>query len=579
MAQPSISFNPINREGTLPQRVNPLKTFHDTNIYDLPHDPATQTTNSHTNSKRTAQVSSKARSKAITAGITETLTTSCQNDDEVFEVSSPKRRKTPMKRAQSMKAFKVPSQIQTPTGSGMKQVYQKDCSKSQLATPPATNKKSNRRGNSAIQTQTKQSELFPNSNVTKVLPAQKRSDHDVPWSINSLQGFITTEDRLKFNSNGIANTTLQKLAAFRYKPVEENCTSSVQEDEINVLHIHTNVKQDQARPYLRELDHTLIDHSHMLDNDSFLEEALWRDDSQIQSVEAPLWFESNPAAAIPQEPMNCTSCIADGTLHASEPGAHTSRASVPPLELQAFDSSRSLTEDELMHGKMDVLDRQFNAVDIINEKIADPFESPENCSYDGVSTDCLPYASSHNTANTTTHQSSTMCRLAEQDFDDGIADEDLLAFFDDTHMPELPVVLQGTEPVTCTGAAPHVREAPCWEHSLKAQRQPSAVPSLVQADEDDEYPMDEDFEDAMLELPGLHASVFETFNTPPSIEIQPDDTCTDKEIYDKTLQFSSPRSFVSELEDVAQPTSVNMSRQSDAHVLEPPVTSEEADWG
>jgi hypothetical protein len=550
MVQPSISFTPINRTGTSPRAVDSLRTLHNADLYDLPHSPVTPTINSSTNSKRGAPASRRAQTKAVTA---EKHITNLENDHEVFEVSSPKRRKTPMKRAQSMKAFKVPSKIQTPTGGGKKQVYPDESSRPQLVTPPDTNKKLNKRGMSVIQNSTKTSELFQSSNVSKVLPAIGKSGRDVPGSINSLQGFITTEDQLKFNSNGVANTTLQKLAAFRYRPVEEKSVSDVQEDESNAPYIHADLEQDHAGQSPGQADNTSLEYGHMPSNGSFLERALWRDDNEHQSVEASLWVENSSSAVILEKPMNRTSSTADGTLHASEPGAHTPQRGISPSKLQAVESPRSLLEPQLPHGKMDVSSEQFSAVDIMNKSsVVEPFQSPGDFSSVGVP--------------------------ADKNLDEDLLDEDILVFFDEMRIPQSSVVLPDPGPVKCTETALCTGGAPHLQHSPKSQQQGSAAFLPVDTDEEDEYPMDEDFEDAISKLPGLYTGVLETFNPPPSIEIPPDDTCTDKEIYDNSLQFSSPRSLVSELEGMAQSASANVSRRFDAHALEVPARSEEADW-
>ncbi|PQE17747.1 hypothetical protein CJF31_00005454 [Rutstroemia sp. NJR-2017a BVV2] len=578
MVQPSISFTPINRTGASPRAANSLRTLQNADLYDIPHSPVTPTVNPPTNSKKGAPASRRAQSKAAIANLTEAHMTNLQNDHEVIEVSSPKRRKTPMKRAQSMKAFKVPSKIQTPTGSGKKQVYPDECSRPQLVSRPDTNKKLNKRGISVIQNSTKSSELFQSSNVSNALAAKGKSGRDVPRSINSLQGFITTEDQLKFNSNGIANTTLQKLAAFRYMPVEENSTSDIQECESDAPHIHADLEQDQALQSPGEVDNTPLDYGHMPINDSFFNEALWRDDNQHQSVEAAFCVENSSSGVMSEEPMNYTSSTADGTWHDSEHGAQIYQQDIPPLELQAVESSRSLLVHQLTHGKMNVLSQQFSAVDIMNKNsVVKPLESAEDSSPVGVPTEYVSISPRH-IINSDTRHSLTINHLADENLDDDLPDEDLLAFFDDTRVPESPVVSPGTGLVKCTEAAVCTREAPHLQPSPTSQEQGSAASLPVETDEEDEYPMDEDFEDAISKLPGLHIGVIETFHPAPSIEIPADDTCTDKEVYDNTLQFSSPRSLVSELEDMAQPVSANMSRRLDAHVLEVPATSEEADW-
>ncbi|PQE25402.1 hypothetical protein CJF30_00000109 [Rutstroemia sp. NJR-2017a BBW] len=568
MVQPVISFTPINRTEASPRAANSSRTPQNADIYDLPHSPITPTVNPPTKSKRGAPASRRAQAKAAAADSTEAHTTNLQNDHEVFEVSSPKRRKSPMKRAQSMKAFKVPSKIQTPTGSGKKQAYPDECSTPQLVTPPDTNKKLNKRGISVIQNPTKSSELFQSSNFSNPLAAKGKSSRDVPRSINSLQGFITTEDQLKFNSNGIANTTLQKLAAFRYKPVEENSTSDVQE----------NLEQDQALQSLGEVDNTALDHGHMPINDSFFNEALWTDDNQHQSVEAAFCVENSSSAVISDEPMKYTSLTADRTWHDSEHSAQRPQQDITPLELQAVENSRSLLGHQMTHGKMDVVSQQFSAVDIVNKtSVVEPLKSPKDFSFVGIPAENLSIAPRYIINGDTDHSLATN-HLADENLDDDLPDEDLLAFFDDTRVSESSVVSPGIGPIKCSEVAVCTREAPHLQHSPTCEQRGSAPSLPVETNEEDEYPIDEDFEDAISKLPGLHTGVIETFHLPPSIEIPADDTCTDKEVYDNTLQFSSPRSLASESEGMAQPVSANRSSRLVPHVLEVPATSEEADW-
>jgi hypothetical protein len=92
---------------------------------------------------------------------------------------------------------------------------------SQLTAPPDPNKKGKKKATpSAFRSKENKTKPFKNPVITKHLVTRvKEFPGDIPSSkfVSTYQGWATTEDAVRLNSNGIAKTTLDKLTAFRYE--------------------------------------------------------------------------------------------------------------------------------------------------------------------------------------------------------------------------------------------------------------------------------------------------------------------------------------------------------------------------
>lgn len=152
------------------------------------------------------------------------------NDDEDLEHGgdidshiSKKRRTAPAKRS---KSTKVPSKALSEiwdNGNAQQDYVEPDRGhSSQLTTPLDSGKKAKgRTTSSASQSKAKKTKPFKNPTITKPsVVREKEVEDNIPSSkpVSTHRGWITTQDAVKLNSNGIAKTTLDKLAAFRYKP-------------------------------------------------------------------------------------------------------------------------------------------------------------------------------------------------------------------------------------------------------------------------------------------------------------------------------------------------------------------------
>lgn len=223
------SFTPINHNSAQPQFVSPLKTLisralDSDALYDLPdedpHDVAPPE-----GRKRGLTQANKGRAVSLGA-VWE------YNDDEDLQYGvqgagienhTPKKRKVaPLKRAKSTKATSKTLSEYWDDGENIHSRRQHDEQQgSQLTTPPDSSKKVKKRAAlSTSQSKAKKTKPFKNPAITKPSVVREKEFEDViPSSkpVSTYQGWTTTEDAVKLNSNGITKTTLDKLAAFRYK--------------------------------------------------------------------------------------------------------------------------------------------------------------------------------------------------------------------------------------------------------------------------------------------------------------------------------------------------------------------------
>jgi hypothetical protein len=209
------SFTPINYNNAQPQFVSPSKTLISTALdsdalYDLPDDVHSEAAPPK-GAKRSASQAKKGR--AVSIGAVWEF-----NDEEDLQSLGdpiPKRRKAAPKRSKSTKA---PSKmISESWDNGVD--TQQDLAEpdngpnSQLTTPPDSRKKAKRR---TSQSKAKTMKPFKNPTIAKPSMVEEKGFEDnVPSSkpVSTHRGWTTTEDAVK-----IAKTTLDTLAAFRYKP-------------------------------------------------------------------------------------------------------------------------------------------------------------------------------------------------------------------------------------------------------------------------------------------------------------------------------------------------------------------------
>ncbi len=220
------SFTPVNCNGTQPQYVRPSKiltskALDSDAIYNLPdealHEAAPK--------KRMNGSTQGNKGRAVSLGIVWGY-----NDDEDPEHDAEadghilkKRRTTPTKQSKSTKVqSKMLSQSWGNRGNAQQDFVRPDGRQNtQLTTPPDSSKRARRlTASSTTQSRVRKTEPFKNPIITKPSVVREKPVQDSTPSLRPVStylGWRTTQDAVKLNSNGIAKTTLDKLAAFRYK--------------------------------------------------------------------------------------------------------------------------------------------------------------------------------------------------------------------------------------------------------------------------------------------------------------------------------------------------------------------------
>ncbi|PMD18830.1 hypothetical protein NA56DRAFT_221817 [Hyaloscypha hepaticicola] len=218
----TTSFTPVNRNNTQPQYVKPSKiltskALDSAAIYDLPDEALPEVA---AKKQKTASTQGN-KGRDVSLGIVWEY-----NDDEDPERDgdadghiSKKRRATPAKRS---KSTKVQSKMLSQSWGNSENAQPDDRQNSQLTTPPDSNKRAKRpTASSTTQSRVRKTKPFKNPTITKPSVVREKPVEDSIPSLRPVSTYIgwrTTQDAVKLNSNGIAKTTLDKLAAFRYKP-------------------------------------------------------------------------------------------------------------------------------------------------------------------------------------------------------------------------------------------------------------------------------------------------------------------------------------------------------------------------
>jgi hypothetical protein len=255
------------------------------------------------------------------------------NNGVAFEEPIPKRKKTTTsERSQSMK---IPSTSITQwkdDGDGTANKYGQDYEQaSQLTTPAASGKqkKDGKAGPLALKSKAKQTRPFKNPTITKPLAAREKETARDAYRLKPIishSSWRSTEDNLKSTSVVLAKTTMEKLAAFRFK-------LALDPRAVTVAHPTHHEIVDREDGLLRrnfgEATHPSSDYD--VSGDAF-NEALW-------AVKADAEFKSGNQS--PTEPVATPNVVADG----SEKPAQRQ----PGVESDIFDSERELVAGRLGH--------------------------------------------------------------------------------------------------------------------------------------------------------------------------------------------------------------------------------------
>ncbi|KAF7950522.1 hypothetical protein EAE96_007805 [Botrytis aclada] len=620
--RPYLSFTPINPNRSkslnpispLTQTIDPLRTLRSTDVYDLPEDAPSPPTPG----------GKKRRTPRLKNGSTKTLSNAKSHtnapvedcDTKLYEVASPKRRKVPTKGAQP--AFKVPSRVKTTSAhQDLKQLSNESgdwSSISQLITPPDTHERSNKRALSATVTKRKKSsELFQNSIVTK--PALSRftskSPREQPQSINRLQGFTTTEEQMKINSNGIANTTLQKLASFRYVPREENPVANQSITVRKREDTHFTLDEYHDGYVIEKSNQTSSDYGN-ISSDSFFEEALWNPKKSVDSnkpdticVDQPQTHASpeHPLASFTQQKLSQFDYSLDqfsGPPTFSE-GIPENALENPPnndVDKQQSQQVPSAIESSIITELGDMtpeLPKYNTYLPEINDQPSNTEFEQEQAQNSQHSLALMPTigAATHHNANQFERPvieegalritNPPLDCFDSDSFGDDIDDEDLLALVADPAILESPIGGEVIQDIPMQPSSPSISHIVSSSRTRATQLQdPATISQEVTrtasapiANEEDDFPMDTDLEEELFQLAETNQvqGVVELFEPPPSLTLPRDGDDTDREVYDDTLQFSSPTPREPSSRGVALATSTDKSSPS-----KPPATREDADW-
>ncbi|TGO14141.1 hypothetical protein BTUL_0057g00070 [Botrytis tulipae] len=621
--RPCLSFNPINlsRSKSLnpmspfTRTVDPLKTLRNTDVYDLPDDvPSPPIPDGK---KRRTPRSKNGPTKILPNAKSHTNTTVEDCDAELFEVASPKRRKIPTKGAQPL--FKVPSRVKTiPAHQDLEQPPNElgdRPSISQLATPPNTHKRSKKRALSATVTKRKKSsELFQNSTVTKPSLScfTSKSLREQSQPINRLQGFTTTEEQMKRNSNGIANTTLQKLATFRYVPREENllANQSITANKIE----DTNVNLDKYRDgyVFEESNHTSSDYGH-ISSCSFFEEALWISKQSVDSNEPDTIrtnqpqshpFSENLLASVTRQKVFQVEHLPNQSSGSPTFGEGTREDALEEITNNDVDRQQPqkippTIDSSVTTGSGDMtseLPKYNTHLPEGNDQLPNTGFEQEQAQNSQQLLKLMPTISAGTYDNENhfeqpvieegmlTITNPPLDCFDSDSFGDDIDDEDLLALVADPVILASPMrgkVAQSIPIEPCSSSISHIvpslrtRTTQLHDPVTLSQEVTRTTSPPIVADDGDDFPMDTDLEEELLRLAGTIQvqGVVETLEPPPSLTLPCDGDDTDREVYDDTLQFSSPTPREPFSKGIALAKSTDKSSPS-----KPPATQEDADW-
>jgi hypothetical protein len=146
-----------------------------------------------------------------------------EHDEDANGHILKKRRAIPAKRSKSTKVQSKMLSESWGNGENAQQDFAKpdDRQNSQLSTPSDSSKRAKRpTASSTTQSRVRKMKPFKNPTITKPSVVREKPVEDSIPSLRHVSTYIgwrTTQDAVKLNYNGIAKTTLDKLAAFRYK--------------------------------------------------------------------------------------------------------------------------------------------------------------------------------------------------------------------------------------------------------------------------------------------------------------------------------------------------------------------------
>jgi len=454
---------------------------------------------------------------------------------------------------------------------------------SQLTTPPDSGTRvKGRVGSSTPRAKVKQDFLFQDLFVTKPSSTNVKESPNVPHDsqqVGYYQGFTTTEDAVKSTHNGLAKTTLEKLAAFRYNPAAKDIILSHPPKSIHAAP-GTILLPNQEPENIS--DNHFTNHDLLPTSESFLNQAMWYNKSGVDSVRSHLGY-CDPTAIVP----SCEESPVYGTLaqhrETENEGLGVGAAHINHIDRQPHPHALNLSQFEDNFGTYEFLNLSQFIEPIAVRNVAPDAgidqEEPDFPRINHSETFGKSPVKTEPKYQIEVERSSmddyeptpqtTKDLFASDDFDEGLDDEDLLAI--------APEVI----PQTPARATPRDQALVTTKHLQRNPTKENLVSPAISLEHHDEFPIDEEEEEELLKLPEISQNFEERFIPPESVQEVFDVEPGNREVFDCSLQFSPPRSEQT-TQSPNKAIAVLSSNEAKPRVspgpMEPPPAIEAEDW-
>jgi hypothetical protein len=286
---PTTSFTPINPNRPQFQTSNPLRRgLEGDTLFDLHEELVSEISTQIAKKRKTTHTKGRVVSSGQVQEHGDDRDQVDGTNEGPFQVSSPKRKKaTPTQRSQSLQAPPMPlpkvwKQVRDDTTIQDREnpLGQASQLSAQFTPPDSGKRKKSRAGSLIQQNKGKQKELFHDSAIIKPSISQRKDlTQETPSSkymINH-RGWTTTEENLKSSPASVvlAKTTLEKLAAFRYRPASGHQTANSSYPVLENMTDEPRTGMLPHQPLQHEADHHKSDYDLLPSSDYFSAEALW----------------------------------------------------------------------------------------------------------------------------------------------------------------------------------------------------------------------------------------------------------------------------------------------------------------
>lgn len=623
------SFTPINAMPPPVQFISPRETLHERDIYEMVDDFEEQSLTPVTIPKKRGRTKSNGRATANQWEHVNDSVLDGEDDGAQFVVTSPKRRKSVPTSRSRLPSSPPPNTLPSlwaDDGNQATNFDESDPNTPQLTTPPDSSKAKTKRAASAKPRVTKPKMApFKAPKITKPsIPRQKEMAKEIVTEEVAQQkpitylGHVTSQQTVM-----LAQTTLDKLAAFRYMPppatqisgppmeTQNNIQPSKQskapvrpETTERLLDIDTgrSLPEDtdihdstapEDLPHSDQHSATSITHENHTDPANvFYAEAAWTDQVSSQSRYIDQVDEEHGPSStgvpgpspcmIDQEPQLLSEYQSEPLSSINQNDqlpltSYTSRSEPAPTQHHAdlrfsqygptFSYLKDLLNasaplDSIYHVSGSTDEQEIHLPDLPRDVGAEMDLNGSTLPDASViqvtkieqgqpSSQILPVLDS---AHQTRLDPSKYVQVERSDIEDlemernsVSKDYDMDEFdqgLDDSDLVELvsPQVIPATQydPLENNSSSENgakVRQQPTEEPHHDLSWDNISVPEVNMPESDDEFALDDDFEH---ELSQFDFEVVERCQPPASVQLTSDGGSTRGEVYDKSLQFSSP---------------------------------------